>query len=481
MLVGDKRTERGKQPYDVRSEQVSLVVGQLPLVLAANVINPILIAAILSEVVPAIEVSVWAALLVGLAGVRFIQLRGRETGILTNSDPRRLTLRLAAASGVSGCLWGVGLTILLPDPLLHRLFVTFVLGGMAAGAVATLSPLLPVVTAFLLPCMLPLALRLAMEGEDPVYLGMGVLALLFTGGLWLAAWKLNGWITEMLRLKAEKIDLAEELSSVLGDLERQVEQRTADLRAARDDADRANQAKTRLLAAASHDLGQPFQAMRLFIDLLEKQLAGSRHEEYLRRLAQAHDSGERMLASLLDLSRLETGAVEVRTESFAINPLLERLAGEFQPLASSRRLGLKVRPNADIVLSDPVLLHQILSNLLANALRYTPAGRVLLACRRRGGQLRVEIWDTGIGIPSDRLDDIFEEFRRIDQLEQADFRGVGLGLSIVRRTAALLDHPVTVRSRPAHGSMFAVSVPVMANGHDTAETAEQISGSTRIT
>jgi two-component system, sensor histidine kinase len=306
--------------------------------------------------------------------------------------------------------------------------------------------------------MLPLTIRFAMEG-DSVWLGMSALALLFTFCLWLAAWKLNRWSSAMLQLKMEKSQLADELSSVLTDLERKVEQRTADLRLARDEADRANQMKTRFLAAASHDLGQPFQAMRLFIDLLDKRLRDSPHYEYLQALQQAHESGQRMLSSLLDLSRLESGTVQIRVESFPIADLLDRLETEFRPLAESRGLRLRIRGCGRDILSDPVLLHQIAANLLGNALRYTTSGGILLACRRRGAMIRLEVWDTGPGIPSDRLEEIFEEFHRIETAEESGFRGVGLGLSIVRRTAGLLNHKVLVCSRLGHGSIFSITVP----------------------
>ncbi|UEM23403.1 HAMP domain-containing histidine kinase [Skermanella mucosa] len=451
--------DRRSRPSDVRSEQVSLVVKQLPLVLVANLANPVLTVMVLAPVVRINHAILWAGLLIGLTAIRFVQLKWLSGSPSRRLDPDRMVAKLTLASGVSGLIWGIGLVLLMPDPLIYRMFVAFVLGGMAAGSVATLSPLMPVVTAFLAPCMLPLVVRLGLEGS-PVYLGMAVLGIVFTGGLWTAAWKLNGWIREMLLLKLDKIQLAEELSTVLDNLERQVEQRTADLRIARDEADRANLAKTRFLAAASHDMGQPLQAMRLFIDLLDTRLAGTSNHELVRNLMKAHISGERMLAGLLDLSRLETGTVQVRLESFSVDDLLEELGDEFRPLAGNRGLTLTVRHCDGTVLSDPVLLHQIIANLLANAVRYTAEGKILLGCRRRGVHIRIEVWDTGIGIPADRLDDIFEEFRRIDQVEQTDFRGVGLGLSIVRRTAALLDHPVTVCSRPDHGSMFAITVPL---------------------
>jgi signal transduction histidine kinase len=465
MQVRSGAEGRMLKTFDVRCEQVSLVIRQLPLVLLANVVNSIVTAGVLAAVVPVAEVALWSGLLVGLSAFRFYHLRVRETEPLFSGDHSQWTLRLAIASGISGCLWGIGLVLLLPDSLPHRLFVTFVLGGMAAGSVATLSPLLPVVTAFLLPCMLPLTIRLGLEGS-PVWLGMSALALMFTGCLWVSAWKMNGWISTMLLLKMEKSQLADELSSVLADLEQKVEQRTSDLRLARDEADRANQMKTRFLAAASHDLGQPFQAMRLFLDLLDSKLKGTPHYNYLQGLAQAHLTGERMLTSLLDLSRLESGTVQLRVESFPVADLLDRLETEFRPLAESRGLDLRVRGCDSNAVSDPVLLHQIVANLLGNGLRYTISGGILLACRRRGPMIRLEVWDTGVGIPADRLDEIFEEFHRIDPVDTNGFRGVGLGLSIVRRTANLLDHKVMVCSRPGRGSMFSITVPRGAPGEE---------------
>lgn len=444
---------------DIRSEQVSLVVRQLPLVFTANVVNSILIAAVLAAVVPVVQVAVWSGLLVVLTAIRCFH-QGLAGRLLTGSigDPAQSVRRLTLASGISGCIWGIGLALLLPEPPIYRLFVAFVLGGMAAGSVVTLSPLLPVVTAFLIPCMLPLAIRFALEGS-PVWLGMAALSFMFTVFLWIAARKLNRWSSTMLQLKMEKSRLADELSSVLADLERKVERRTTDLRMARDEANRANQMKSRFLAAASHDLGQPFQAMRLFIDLLDSRLKDTPNHELLQALERAHESGQRMLSSLLDLSRLESGTVELRIERFPAGNLIDRLEMEFRPLAESRGLRLRIRCHDCEILSDPDLLHRIVANLLGNALRYTASGGILLACRRRNTMLRLEVWDTGVGIAADRLEEIFEEFHRIDPVDPGASQGVGLGLSIVRRTADLLNHKVSVCSIVGHGSRFSITVP----------------------
>src|SRR5690242_7206802 len=242
-------------PFDIRKEQLDLVFKQLPLALAANVINSVLVAGALAPILSLAQVVVWSGLLIGLSAFRFAQLK-RQPPPAAKAPPEKMVFRLCVGAALSGSIWGLGLVLLMPDALLYRLLIAFVLGGMAAGAVVTLSPVLSVMTAFLVPCILPLAVRLALEGS-PVYLARSALAQLFALGLFIAGWQLNKSIASTLHLRAE-------LADVLAGLERTVEERTRDLRAARAQADKANQTKTRFLAAASHDLGQPFQAMRLF-------------------------------------------------------------------------------------------------------------------------------------------------------------------------------------------------------------------------
>jgi signal transduction histidine kinase len=285
---------------------------------------------------------------------------------------------------------------------------------------------------------------------------MAALTLVFVAGLLMAAWYLNRWISHTLRLQSENARLIRQLTGVLADLE----QRTADLTTACDEANWANQAKTRFVAAASHDLGQPFQAMRLFLDLLERRLADPADRELLHHLNDAHHAGERMLGSLLDLSRLQTGTVEPRIEAFPMADLLDRLETDFRSLAASQGLTLRVRRCNAVVRSDPVLLQRIIANLLANAVRYTRHGGILLGCRRRDQTLRIEVWDTGVGIPADHQDEIFEEFRQLDGAPEAGAPGVGLGLAIVRETAHLLHHPIQICSVPNRGSVFSVAVPL---------------------
>jgi len=235
--------------------------------------------------------------------------------------------------------------------------------------------------------------------------------------------------------------------------------RAARLEGIRTAAEQANAAKSRFLAAASHDLRQPFQAMRLFLHLLEARITDPGQAELATRLGEALESGEQLLNALLEISALEAATVTPSLATFQAGKLLERLAGEFGPQAQEKGLGLRVVSTALSVRSDPVLLDRILRNLLGNALRYAERGRILLGVRRRGGEIEIQVWDTGPGIPADKRQAIFEEFVQLEDKPRDRRQGLGLGLAIVKRTAQLLGHVVTVSSVPGKGSCFAVRLP----------------------
>jgi two-component system CheB/CheR fusion protein len=230
--------------------------------------------------------------------------------------------------------------------------------------------------------------------------------------------------------------------------------------AAKKQADVANAAKTRFLAAASHDLRQPLQTLVLIQGLLAKIVEGRKPLELVARLADALGSMSGLLNALLDINQIEAGTVEVRTTDFLINDLLERLRVEFALHAQTQNLALRVQPCGLSVRTDPRILEQMLRNLIANALKYTRRGRVLLGCRRRAGMLSVEIWDTGIGIAADDLIAIFDEYHQLGNAARERSRGLGLGLSIVQRLGRLLGHPVHVRSTQGRGSVFSVEIPL---------------------
>ncbi|MBF0306495.1 MAG: HAMP domain-containing histidine kinase, partial [Alphaproteobacteria bacterium] len=235
-------------------------------------------------------------------------------------------------------------------------------------------------------------------------------------------------------------------------------------------AERANQAKSRFLAAASHDLRQPFQAMRLFHDLLRARLAGRPEEPITIKLGEAMAAGESLLTALLDISTLEAGVVRVEKGRVSLAPLLARLMREFEGQAQAAGLTLRLAGAPDAMCrSDPVLLERMLRNLLLNAIRYTRSGGVLAGIRRRDGAWSVEVWDSGIGIPADKLADIFEDFYQVENDERDRALGLGLGLSVVWRMSRMLGHRVSVSSRVGRGSVFRLLVeadrPAPVLGH----------------
>ncbi|MFA5119734.1 NahK/ErcS family hybrid sensor histidine kinase/response regulator [Zavarzinia sp.] len=234
---------------------------------------------------------------------------------------------------------------------------------------------------------------------------------------------------------------------------------SAELEQAKQEAERANLSKTKFLADASHDLLQPLNAARLFVASLADQPLSTQGAVLARKLDNSLTAVEELLATLLDISKFDAGRVTVEEKVVALGPLLAGLVEEMGPLARARGIELRVVAPGVAVRTDPRLLRRILQNLISNAIRYTRQGRILVGGRRRGGTIRLDVCDTGIGIPPDRLEDIFEEFRRLDQPDGTTM-GFGLGLSIVRRIARLLGHRIAVRSAPGRGSVFSVELPV---------------------
>jgi signal transduction histidine kinase len=237
-------------------------------------------------------------------------------------------------------------------------------------------------------------------------------------------------------------------------LEARVELRTRE-------AEQANHSRTRFLAAVSHDVLQPINAARLFTSAL-RDADGEADEQ--RRLAERVDASlrdaEELLDGLLDISRLDAGSLKPEIAVFRLDELVASVAAQYAPLAAVRGLRFGVHGGPLAVRSDRRLLRRALQNFVANALRYTKEGRVVIGTRRRGDQVGIEVWDSGPGIPPHHLAQIFDEFRRFDQPSPWGERGLGLGLSICQRVSRMLDHPIGVRSWPGRGSVFSIRVPI---------------------
>jgi two-component system, sensor histidine kinase len=268
-----------------------------------------------------------------------------------------------------------------------------------------------------------------------------------------------------LRALAQGVnDMADKLGASRENLERQIEAATRELLEKKEEAEHGNRAKTRFLAAASHDLRQPMHALGLFVaELGQKQHAPDTHR-LVAQIAVSAETMENLLDSLLDISRLDAGVLDRQIKPFPLQPLFERIDVDYRREAELCGQRLRLRPTSLWVESDPLLLERILHNLISNALRYAPGGTILLACRKRGDKVRIEVRDNGPGIAPEAQETIFQEFVQLDNPERNRAKGLGLGLAIVRRLTTLLKHDLSLRSTPGHGALFAVELPTATPG-----------------
>lgn len=287
----------------------------------------------------------------------------------------------------------------------------------------------------------------------------------------------------LIRDITERRRTAEALHQAYQNLEQRVQERTAELttlneqllreidersrvelrlREAKREAEQANLSKTKFLAAVSHDLLQPLNAARLFTSALLERREPVANAHLVRNVSNSLQDVENLLGTLVDISKLDAGVIKADIAPFALSELLGNLAAEYAQVARSEGLALRFVPCSVLVRSDMQLLARILRNLLSNAIRYTPSGRVVLGCRRQGQRVSIQVWDSGIGIAEERLEEIFQEFKRGDVQRPDQDRGLGLGLAIVEKIAGILGHRVQVRSWPGKGSMFAIDVPLSA-------------------
>jgi signal transduction histidine kinase/CheY-like chemotaxis protein len=315
--------------------------------------------------------------------------------------------------------------------------------------------------------------QLAVSGIRPLMQTIGTVRDIASGNL---DARLPVTATSELRILQQDInDMAAALRVLRQDMRGQVEAATAQLAAQKEAAERADQAKSRFLAAASHDLRQPMHALGLFVEAMKPQLEGRRAANLLDKIEASVITLEGLFNAILDISRLDAGAVVPQPRRVEVEPILTRLGHEFEAEAEARGLELRTRCARGLICeTDPVLLERILRNLLSNALRYTQAGGVLLSARRFGARARIQVWDTGTGITAQDQARVFEEFYQLDNPHRDRERGLGLGLAIVKRLAELLGCPLSLRSIPGRGSVFSLDVRLsrkVAAAADTVQSA----------
>lgn len=282
---------------------------------------------------------------------------------------------------------------------------------------------------------------------------------------------------ELRELQAMVNQMSESLRSYQQEMEARVRTVTAELEHKKREAEQASLAKSRFLAAASHDLRQPMHAISLYVESLKPQMRGRAAAEAVDKIERAILSTVELFNAILDVTKLDAGVVQPSLAPVRIRKLLLHLADEFAPEADRKNVSLRVHAPDVWVESDAILLERILRNLLSNALRHTSRGGVLLSARPTRGKLRLQVWDTGSGIAPENQARVFDEFFQVEAPDGKGPRGMGLGLAIVRRLARLLGHPLQLHSRLGRGTVFALDVPSLSNGRaDDGETGVDSSG-----
>ncbi len=357
----------------------------------------------------------------------------------------------SAGSTLAGALWGLAALVMYPSSAPHEALLIVCLFGVVLGGLNLTAVYRSSFYGFALAALVPLIVRVALAG-DQVHLYTALVMTVVLGFILAFGHQLNDVLTRSLAMRYENVDLIAELRT---------KSRAAD--DARAAAERTNHATSQLLAAASHDLRQPLHALGLYAAALAARATDAALRPLVANVQRAVAALESQFEQLLDLSRLEAGALRPAPVRVALAPLLARVAAEQRPHAQAKGLALRVSGTTLAVVSDPALLERIVRNLVSNAIRYGDAGGVLLGARRRGAEVAIDVIDTGIGIAPEHHARIFEEFFQVRTTRSSRAQsGMGLGLAIVRRLAALLGHRVEVASRVGRGSRFRVLAPAAA-------------------
>ncbi|WP_397441695.1 hybrid sensor histidine kinase/response regulator [Polaromonas sp. UC242_47] len=443
----------GRNP--LRLAENRILVEQLRLVLGnvASTVVPICLLALLVLFLLSDDSNAWAlrtwcagAILANLLAYAYARTHLPD---IQHRQARSIAWALVAQRAASGVIWGALIWITFDTAsLAERILALAVIAGMAGGAVSTQSAVLPVFFAFVIPAVSLVALKL-WQMDDEAYHALGLVCLLYLVSLFDQA-------RSSARAARTTIELRFENTGLMGKLH----QKTLVAESARREAEQGNIAKSKFLAAASHDLRQPIHAQGLFLDVLSRTELSPHQRELVACVGSASHASAEMLNTLLDFSRIEAGVIEPQWQAFRLQMLLNKIEREFEPQADAKGLTYRSRENTLVVWSDPALVELILRNLVSNAINYTGQGGLLVACRKRGEQAVLEVWDTGIGIEQSQQGEVFREFHQLGNPERDRHKGLGLGLAIADGLARTLGHELSLTSTPHRGSVFRLALPI---------------------
>jgi signal transduction histidine kinase len=453
VVSATKVTPAPRERNAILAEQVRIVYVEGQRLIYTGIVASLILVWVLWGQVASHLLLSWLSAFLTYALVRIAMTKVYRNQAIRPSDQRTWMTRVQCALAVGGSLWGIaGFLLYVPEQLEYQLFLSVMMFGAAVSSLVTLAVYLPAYLVYVTPIVAATAIRYGLE-DDALHwcIAAGSVAILFI---------FINFGRYIQRSFVESLSLR----MVLAERNRELAERNREV-------EHANQAKTRFLAAASHDLRQPLHALGLFVDALDHAVRDPKAHALIAKLRASTDALDDLLGALLDVSKLDAGAVRPQPRAFPLSLLLDNMHAEFHALAAEKDLELRVRATRAVVYSDPELLQRILRNLIANAIRYTDRGRVLVGCRRRHGALRIEVWDTGCGIVAEQVSEIFKEFVQLGNPHAGRHKGgLGLGLSIIDRIARLLDHRVSVVSRPERGSVFCVEVPLRARADEQEPT-----------
>ncbi|MDO8926605.1 MAG: hybrid sensor histidine kinase/response regulator [Sideroxyarcus sp.] len=433
-------------------EQVRLVLSHVYSSAVSGTLLALLMLWVLSNESNAFNMRLWcAAMLLSKAASLIHGHRQLSSGIQAERA-YRIALELMLLNAVEGALWGAMAWAALDNTGGNAAILVIAVTAAAAGAaVPEMSPVLPVFFAFVIPELGAVLSRIILL-DDPFYDALALGSLLYIGHLSMQA--VNSWkaILSAIGLRFENAELVDQL---------RIETSIAE--AAMREAEHANTAKSKFLAAASHDLRQPIHAQGLFLEALARTDLTPHQRELLSSVRSSSEASGELLNALLDFSRIEAGVVKPHIQSFRLQPLLNKIENELAPQADAKNIVYRSRETSLVVRSDQVLLESILRNLVTNAIRYTQSGGVLVACRQRSGQAVLEIWDTGIGIAPEFQQEVFREFYQLGNPERDRNKGLGLGLAISEGLARTLEHRLELVSKPNRGSVFRLYLPISSD------------------
>ncbi len=449
------RAHRARFDERVRAAQVSLLYGQVPAMIVGLLVALGLLVWTMWEVVSPQIIWGWGACLVIYLAWRVLLYVGYRRTTIAPAELERWINLWALGSLVSGCLWGAATLLMwVPGSLVHQAFLVGLVFALTSSGVMLLGAHLPSFYGFMLPALVPLLVRNVVEGGA---MNFTLAALTAAAAIAILSYghRYNRVILDSWRHMFENEAMAAQLKGQNAEIDKA----RATAEAARNQAEIANRSKTQFFAAASHDLRQPLHALGLFAAALSERVHDPEVLRVVNSINASVEALETLFNELLDISKIDAGVIKATPASFTVQSLFDRLRMDLEAEAFEKGLRLRFVPATAYVFTDQVLSERILRNLISNALRYTRAGGVLVGARRRGDSVSLEVWDTGVGIPPDQVERVFEEFYQIGNPERNSKKGLGLGLSIVKRLVNLLGAAVTVQSRPGRGSVFRVRVP----------------------